>query len=192
MSMFHMTNDSGLFHDEIDAEAAGARLDGNELIWPDGSRALPLYEGKMIWPPRGDLRRPDSEAGQPQCHPGHNRRAEGRPDVHVSAALLGRRVARRRAARRPLEPRLARRLARRLSIYRRAHPDYQRHAAHRRRPHDAAPTPRCLCQPVADPVGGHVVAAGRLCRAWQGGPNVAVRGQATSPRPPSGPRAGVG
>jgi hypothetical protein len=51
MSMFHMTNDSGLFHDEIDAEAAGARLDGNELIWPDGSRALPLYEGKMIWPP---------------------------------------------------------------------------------------------------------------------------------------------
>ncbi|QBI18885.1 hypothetical protein ER308_04545 [Egibacter rhizosphaerae] len=49
MSMFHMANDSQLFHDQETAEASGAQLDGNQLTWPDGNRALPLYEGKLIW-----------------------------------------------------------------------------------------------------------------------------------------------
>jgi hypothetical protein len=49
MRMFDMANDSALFHDQADAEAAGACLEGNELVWPDGGCALPLYEGKMVW-----------------------------------------------------------------------------------------------------------------------------------------------
>lgn len=46
-TMFHMTNDSGLFRTAEELEALGAQLDGN--VWRKGNEAwLPLYEGKMI------------------------------------------------------------------------------------------------------------------------------------------------
>ncbi len=46
MTMFHMSNDSGLFHTRADLEAEGWKLDGN--VFRRGDEAmLPLYEGKM-------------------------------------------------------------------------------------------------------------------------------------------------
>lgn len=46
-TMFHMSNDSGLFRTADQLEALGARLDGN--TWTKGEeRWLPLYEGKMV------------------------------------------------------------------------------------------------------------------------------------------------
>ena len=46
-TMFHMTNDSGLFRTASELEALGAQLEGN--VWRKGDEAwLPLYEGKMI------------------------------------------------------------------------------------------------------------------------------------------------
>lgn len=46
-TMFHMTNDSGLFASAVELGALGAELDGN--TWRKGSDVwLPLYEGKMI------------------------------------------------------------------------------------------------------------------------------------------------
>jgi hypothetical protein len=46
-SMFHMANDSGLFHTLEELEAAGLHLDGNTFA--DGARRmLPMYEGKLF------------------------------------------------------------------------------------------------------------------------------------------------
>lgn len=47
-TMFHMTNDSGLFRTAAECEGAGALLDGNVYRHPDGRTWLPLYEGKMV------------------------------------------------------------------------------------------------------------------------------------------------
>ncbi len=49
LSMFHMANDSGLFRDEDwIADRGGVIADGRATL-PDGSRLVPLYEGKMCW-----------------------------------------------------------------------------------------------------------------------------------------------
>jgi hypothetical protein len=47
-TMFHMSNDSGLFRTRPQLEAEGWQLDGNHFI-RDNQRYLPLYEAKMIW-----------------------------------------------------------------------------------------------------------------------------------------------
>ena len=47
LSMFHMTNDSGLFRTRAELVAAGWRLDVDEFE-KDGKVVLPLYEGKMV------------------------------------------------------------------------------------------------------------------------------------------------
>jgi hypothetical protein len=47
MTMFHMANDSGLFHTRDELERAGWTLVSNILI-RGGERVLPLYEAKMI------------------------------------------------------------------------------------------------------------------------------------------------
>ena len=47
LSMFHMTNDSGLFRTQADLAAVGWRLEGDRFE-KDGEVLLPLYEGKMI------------------------------------------------------------------------------------------------------------------------------------------------
>jgi hypothetical protein len=47
-TMFHMTNDSGLFRSAIECVRSGAVLDGNIFRDPDGRVWLPLYEGKMV------------------------------------------------------------------------------------------------------------------------------------------------
>ncbi|MFG0318241.1 MAG: Eco57I restriction-modification methylase domain-containing protein, partial [Planctomycetota bacterium JB042] len=46
-TMFHMSNDSGLFQTREELEKAGATLDGNAFVH-DGERLLPLYEAKML------------------------------------------------------------------------------------------------------------------------------------------------
>lgn len=46
MAMFHMANDSGLFHTAAELEADGWRLDGN-IYGRGDQRVLPLYEAKM-------------------------------------------------------------------------------------------------------------------------------------------------
>ena len=49
-TMFHMTNDSGLFHTREQLEEQGFRLQENCFrIDSDESSYLPLYEGKMFW-----------------------------------------------------------------------------------------------------------------------------------------------
>jgi hypothetical protein len=45
--MFHMTNDSHLFHTREDLEAQGFLLEGNRFVYDD-EIYLPLYEGRMI------------------------------------------------------------------------------------------------------------------------------------------------
>ncbi|MFI0815375.1 Eco57I restriction-modification methylase domain-containing protein [Streptomyces sp. NPDC021098] len=47
MTMFHMSNDSGLFRTREELEAEGWSLEGNIFIKPE-SRMLPLYEAKML------------------------------------------------------------------------------------------------------------------------------------------------
>jgi hypothetical protein len=47
-TMFHMTNDSGLFRSATECEQLGAHLDGNVYRHPDARVWLPLYEGKMV------------------------------------------------------------------------------------------------------------------------------------------------
>ncbi|HEX4680481.1 MAG TPA: N-6 DNA methylase [Gaiellaceae bacterium] len=48
MAMFHMANDSGLFHTQEQLESDGWRLDGN--VFRRGTDAyMPLYEAKMIY-----------------------------------------------------------------------------------------------------------------------------------------------
>jgi hypothetical protein len=54
MAMFHMSNDSHLFHTRSQLEAEGYRLVGNTFVAgdptsPSPARYLPLYEAKMIW-----------------------------------------------------------------------------------------------------------------------------------------------
>jgi hypothetical protein len=54
MAMFHMSNDSHLFHTRSQLEAKGYRLVGNTFVAgdptsPSPARYLPLYEAKMIW-----------------------------------------------------------------------------------------------------------------------------------------------
>jgi hypothetical protein len=46
-AMFHMTNDSHLFHTRADLETQGFRLEGNRFVRGD-EVYLPLYEGKMF------------------------------------------------------------------------------------------------------------------------------------------------
>ncbi|GLY82298.1 Eco57I restriction-modification methylase domain-containing protein [Actinoallomurus iriomotensis] len=46
-TLFHMTDDSGLFRKREDLEAEGWDLDGNVFV-RGGERMLPLYEGKMV------------------------------------------------------------------------------------------------------------------------------------------------
>jgi len=46
-AMFHMTNDSGLFHTRDDLEREGYRLNGNVLV-RGAERFLPLYEAKLF------------------------------------------------------------------------------------------------------------------------------------------------
>ena len=48
LSMFHMTNDSGLFRTRADLAAAGWRLEGDQFK-KDGEVMLPLYEAKMTY-----------------------------------------------------------------------------------------------------------------------------------------------
>ena len=48
-SMFHMSNDSGLFCTYTQLTEKGATLNGNQFTTPDGTLYVPLYEGKMIW-----------------------------------------------------------------------------------------------------------------------------------------------
>lgn len=50
MAMFHMSNDSHLFHTRQQLEDAGARREGEGVNWVDPSGAVwvPLYEAKMI------------------------------------------------------------------------------------------------------------------------------------------------
>ena len=47
-TLFHMTNDSHLFKTRSQCEEAGGKLEGNVFVNEDGSRLLPLYEGKLI------------------------------------------------------------------------------------------------------------------------------------------------
>lgn len=47
-TMFHMSNDSGLFQSREDMEKSGFRLQGNVFV-KGSERYLPLYEAKMIW-----------------------------------------------------------------------------------------------------------------------------------------------
>ena len=47
-TMFHMTNDSGLFRTATECEQFGAVLDSNIYRHSDGRSWLPLYEGKMV------------------------------------------------------------------------------------------------------------------------------------------------
>ena len=47
LSMFHMTNDSGLFRTQADLASAGWRLEADRFR-KDGKVVVPLYEGKMI------------------------------------------------------------------------------------------------------------------------------------------------
>jgi N-6 DNA Methylase len=47
MTMFHMSNDSGLFHTREQLESDGWSMDGNNFA-RRGSRMLPLYEAKML------------------------------------------------------------------------------------------------------------------------------------------------
>ncbi|MGC4805727.1 Eco57I restriction-modification methylase domain-containing protein [Micromonospora sp. DT233] len=47
MAMFHMANDSGLFHSSEELLDQGWRLDGNAFVRGD-ERMLPLYEAKLI------------------------------------------------------------------------------------------------------------------------------------------------
>jgi hypothetical protein len=49
MQMFNMASDSGLFVSRTEASKAGGRLVGSQFVMSDGSRLVPLYEGKMIW-----------------------------------------------------------------------------------------------------------------------------------------------
>ena len=46
-TMFHMTNDSDLFHTREELEADGWHLGGN-IYFKDGSQCLPLYEAKLF------------------------------------------------------------------------------------------------------------------------------------------------
>ena len=48
LAMFHMANDSQFFKSRAELEKEGFALSGN-LIAKEGSKYLPLYEGKMIW-----------------------------------------------------------------------------------------------------------------------------------------------
>ena len=48
MTMFHMSNDSHLFHTKEDMRAAGYRLESNHFVKSEETY-LPLYEGKFIW-----------------------------------------------------------------------------------------------------------------------------------------------
>ncbi|MEU9942629.1 Eco57I restriction-modification methylase domain-containing protein [Streptomyces lavendulae] len=47
MTMFHMSNDSHLFHTREGLEAEGWQLEGSEFV-KGGDRVLPLYEAKML------------------------------------------------------------------------------------------------------------------------------------------------
>lgn len=47
-TMFHMANDSGLFHTRMELESGGFELSGNRFIRGEET-FLPLYEAKMIW-----------------------------------------------------------------------------------------------------------------------------------------------
>ena len=47
-TMFHMSNDSGLFKERTDLEQEGYRFEGNRFVKNDELDWLPLYEGKMI------------------------------------------------------------------------------------------------------------------------------------------------
>lgn len=48
MAMLHMSNDSGLFRTAAQLRAAGARRNGPDWVYSDGTRAVPMYEAKMI------------------------------------------------------------------------------------------------------------------------------------------------
>lgn len=47
-TMFHMSNDSGLFRTRDELEEEGYRLDGN-IFRREATALVPLYEGKMFW-----------------------------------------------------------------------------------------------------------------------------------------------
>lgn len=47
-TMFHMSNDSGLFHTQEQMKQTGLELQGNRFLNSD-EEYLPLYEAKMIW-----------------------------------------------------------------------------------------------------------------------------------------------
>jgi len=47
MAMFHMANDSGLFHTQAEMERQGLTLHGN-VYGTEGQQFLPLYEAKMV------------------------------------------------------------------------------------------------------------------------------------------------
>lgn len=49
LSMFHMANDSGLFRDDKWIADRGGTIANGRATLPDGSRLVPLYEGKMCW-----------------------------------------------------------------------------------------------------------------------------------------------
>ncbi len=49
LSMFHMTNDSGLFHTRDEMESQGYALQCNRFVREGGDAYLPLYEAKMFW-----------------------------------------------------------------------------------------------------------------------------------------------
>lgn len=49
LRMFDMANDSGLFRGHVWAQSEDAQLVGNTWVLPSGARAVPLYEGKLIW-----------------------------------------------------------------------------------------------------------------------------------------------
>jgi len=91
MTMFHMSNDSGLFHTREELEADGWTLRGNvferererERTTPADAPPLRGQDDPSLRPPLGHLRT------RRRHSPGHRRR-ESRPKLRCHAALLGR------------------------------------------------------------------------------------------------------
>lgn len=98
MTMFHMSNDSGLFRTHAELEGQGLTLDGNRFLGADGEY-FPLYEAKMIhhfdhrwatYQPDGSTRdmTPDEKAN-PDCLPMPRYWVEDR-EVYLRIARLPR------------------------------------------------------------------------------------------------------
>ena len=78
--LFNMSSDSDLFQRREKLEMGSYRLDGNVFVDPQGSRTLPLYEGKMFWhfDPRFG-----TYDGQTQAQANQGKLPEATPESHA-------------------------------------------------------------------------------------------------------------